>query len=264
MESNWTDPFWFAVYAILRPVAHTLILVVMYRMIAGSTQSDDFACMLVGHGLYILVSQTLRGVSGSVHQDREFFHTIRYVYVASNGLFWYLMGRGSAGFVMAAFSSAVVLAGGWRLLGAPLGLSAERLPLGAAALFMGAAATALMGLGLAAVNLLAARHGESYSEAASGVLYLLVGAVFPVEVLPAWLRPVGLGLPQTYALEALRRLLVPGWANFSPTLAGLSDVEVAVRLLVSAAAAALAGLVALGAADRRARRTGALDAPAGA
>jgi ABC-2 type transport system permease protein len=37
IESNWTDPFLFAVYSIVKPVASALILVVMYSII---TQND--------------------------------------------------------------------------------------------------------------------------------------------------------------------------------------------------------------------------------
>ncbi len=34
------------------------------------------------------------------------------------------------------------------------------------------------------------------------------GAVFPIDVLPPWLRPVSLGLPPTYWLEGMRRSLL--------------------------------------------------------
>ena len=44
-----------------------------------------------------------------------------------------------------------------------------------------------------------------YTIAAS----LLSGALFPVELLPAWLRWLSWLLPQTYVISALRHLLMP-------------------------------------------------------
>ena len=35
VESNWTDPFLFAMYVILKPLATAAILVVMYSIITG-------------------------------------------------------------------------------------------------------------------------------------------------------------------------------------------------------------------------------------
>ncbi len=39
IESNWTDPFLFAVYSIVKPLSGAAILVVMYTVITGG----DFA-----------------------------------------------------------------------------------------------------------------------------------------------------------------------------------------------------------------------------
>jgi len=35
VESNWTDPFLFAIYVIIKPLAGAAILVVMYSIITG-------------------------------------------------------------------------------------------------------------------------------------------------------------------------------------------------------------------------------------
>jgi ABC-2 type transport system permease protein len=42
----------------------------------------------------------------------------------------------------------------------------------------------------------------------AGALYLLCGAIFPIDVLPRPLQLVGQALPLTYWLEALRRALL--------------------------------------------------------
>ncbi|MBE2269679.1 MAG: hypothetical protein IAE80_15690, partial [Anaerolinea sp.] len=57
IESNWASPFLFAIYAIARPLASALILVVMYSVITdGATDQPIFAYIYLGNALYILVS----------------------------------------------------------------------------------------------------------------------------------------------------------------------------------------------------------------
>ena len=65
-----------------------------------------------------------------------------------------------------------------------------------------------MRLLLGAATLQMARHYWSVGESVAGALYLLCGAIFPLDSLPGWLRPVGMVLPLTYWLESLRRSLL--------------------------------------------------------
>jgi ABC-2 type transport system permease protein len=41
--------------------------------------------------------------------------------------------------------------------------------------------------------------------------YLLSGIFWPLESIPAWLRPVSYILPPTYAVEAMRSVILRGW-----------------------------------------------------
>ena len=89
---------------------------------------------------------------------------------------------------------------------------------------------AMMGLALASVVLTIAHGSWLVGEAVAGALFLFCGAVFPLDALPAWLRPVGYLMPVTYWLELVRRALVGRVAHQYPSLAGIGDGE----LLVSA------------------------------
>ncbi|MFN8427651.1 MAG: ABC transporter permease [Anaerolineales bacterium] len=62
-------------------------------------------------------------------------------------------------------------------------------------------------------------------EAATVALYLFSGAIFPLEVLPAWIRPVGYAMPITYWLELMRRSLIGDVAQAFPTMARFSNLE---------------------------------------
>jgi len=92
-------------------------------------------------------------------------------------------------------------------------------------LFIGVIMLSMMGLVLAAVSLLVVRHSGFLAEGVSSVLFLFSGAIFPLEVLPAWLRPVGFAIPITYWLELMRRSLIGNVAQVFPTLARFSNLE---------------------------------------
>jgi ABC-2 type transport system permease protein len=99
---------------------------------------------------------------------------------------------------------ACVMVGLGCLLGAPIEVSA--IPLGLLVLFLGIAACNALG-SLAAAFILLFKRGEPvvalYSLAAS----VLGGALFPIEVLPGWIRWASYLVPHTYVIDALRQLL---------------------------------------------------------
>ena len=82
-----------------------------------------------------------------------------------------------------------------------------------------------MGLLLAGITLTLARHEGFLGEATAGALYIFSGAVFPLDVLPAWLRPVGYFMPTTYWLELMRRSLVGNIAEAFPTLSAYNNMQ---------------------------------------
>ena len=111
-------------------------------------------------------------------------------------------------------------------------------------------ALSMSGLGLiAAAIVLIHKEGEPVSWALSMLTGILGGVVFPVELLPAWLRSAGALLPTTHALALVRSVLSPG--SPYPGASFLSLALMAVGLPV-------AGAVSLCAAFRRARRDGSI------
>jgi ABC-2 type transport system permease protein len=42
-------------------------------------------------------------------------------------------------------------------------------------------------------------------------VFLLSGIFWPVEAIPSWLRPLSYAIPPTYAVDALRSVLLRGW-----------------------------------------------------
>ncbi|MBN2386591.1 MAG: ABC transporter permease [Anaerolineales bacterium] len=226
IESNWTDPFLFAIYSIVKPLAGAAILVVMYGIISGGNFEDPlFPYIYLGNAFYIYVGAVMTGVSWAVIDDREHYKTLKYMYAAPIRIPAYLLGRGVARFLTGSFSVIVTIVAGVLFLHVPLNpLQADWL-LFFLALFLGIVMLAMLGLLLGGISLLIVNHSWFIGEAVAGALYLFSGAIFPLEVLPAWLRPVGFAMPMTYWLELLRRSLVGNVAQAFPTLATFSNLE---------------------------------------
>jgi ABC-2 type transport system permease protein len=118
-----------------------------------------------------------------------------------------------------------------------------------------------VGMLAVAVALSVSREGWHLPEAISASLYLVSGAIFPVDVLPGPLRAVASVMPLTWWLDALRRGLLPDGARIS--FPALTSGEVLGLLAVSTAAWLAVALVAFTWAERRARRLGTLDRESG-
>jgi ABC-2 type transport system permease protein len=261
IESNWTDPLLFTIYAIAKPLAHAAILVIMYAIVSKAAfDTPLFSYIYIGNAFYIYVSSLIVGVSWAVIEDRERYRTLKYIYVAPLSFPLYLIGRGVARFVTGTVSVILTLLLGVLLLKLPLSPAAVDWPLFAASLVLGLTGLTMIGLIIAGITLLTAHHVEMMGEAVAGALYLLSGAVFPLDVLPGWLRPLGFSLPLTYWLELLRRALTGNASRgASPALDRFSNAELLLILLGLTLLFTLVAFVIFRITDRGAREKGLID-----
>ena len=226
IESNWTDPFLFAIYSIVKPISTAAILVVMYSIITkGAFDSPIFPYIYLGNAFYIYVGSVMAGITWAVIDDREHYKTLKYLYVAPISIQVYLFGRGVAKFVIGTMSVIITIVFGVIFLHVKIDLAAVEWSLFAASLLIGVIMLAMLGLLLAGISLLIAHHVWFLGETVAGALYLFSGAIFPLEVLPPFLRWIGYLLPITYWLELLRRSLVGEVAEAFPTLSAFSNIE---------------------------------------
>lgn len=224
IESNWTDPFLFAVYSVVKPIAGAAILVVMYGVITGGQfESPIFSYILLGQAFYIYVGQIMTGISWAVIDDREHYRTMRYIYVAPIRFSYYLIGRGAARFITGTVSVAITLLAGVLFLNLQIDLADIQWPLFLVALALGLIMLAMLGLLLGGVTMMIAHNVHFIGDAVAGALFLFSGAIFPLEVLPEWLRPIGFAMPLSYWLELLRRALLGTVADAFPTFAAYSN-----------------------------------------
>jgi len=232
IESNWTDPFLFAVYSIVKPISGAAILVIMYGIISqGNYNTALFPYIYLGNAFYIYVGAVMTGVSWAVVDDREHYKTLKYMYIAPIHIPLYLLGRGVARFITGSIAVFITLAAGILFLKVRINFAEVDWLLFVVTLIVGVVMLALLGLLLAGITLTVARHEGFIGEATAGALYIFSGAIFPLDVLPEWLRPVGYFMPTTYWLELLRRSLVGNVAQAFPTLANFSNLQILAILL---------------------------------
>lgn len=260
IESNWTDPLLFAIYSIIKPIASAAILVVMYGVITGGKFREPiFPYIYLGNAFYIYVGSVMTGISWAVIDDREHYRTLKYIYVAPVRIYLYWLGRGVARFLIGTFAVLVTIVSGVLFLRLPINPGQVNWPLFFASWGLGVVMLALLGLILANISLLVAHHFFLIGEAVAGALYLFSGAVFPLEVLPSWLRPVGFIMPITYWLELIRRSLLGESTIAFPTLASFSNFELLGILLGLSALFGTTAMLSFKLCDSLARERGLID-----
>ncbi|MFL5733688.1 MAG: ABC transporter permease [Chloroflexia bacterium] len=210
IESNWADPLVFFIFAVLRPMASALILVVMYQVIAGGQRADAFDYLFISNAFFVLVVQVMVGLSWTIVDDRENYKMLKYIYTSPARKFAYLIGRSVAKVLIGLFTTTLLLLTGALFLG--VNISLARIQWGWLGLYFVLGMFILGGLGivLAGVSLVIARHGGFIGEVMAGMLLLFSGAYFPPDILPSPLKEISLAVPVTYWLEGMRRAFSGG------------------------------------------------------
>src|SRR3990170_8287393 len=74
IESNWTDPFLFAVYSVVKPISSAAILVIMYSIVTQANFSAPvFPYIYIGNTFYLYVGAIMTGISNAIIEDREHY-----------------------------------------------------------------------------------------------------------------------------------------------------------------------------------------------
>ncbi len=258
IESNWSDPFLFAIYTMAKPLAAAGILVVMFQVITQGQNTEFLQFLIVGSALWNVVFGVMSGLVQSILEDRERYRMIKYVVVTPTSLFPFLLGRSLARVVVSFVAVILTMLVGIVFLDVQLQPNLLYL---VPATVLGVMAVMALGVFMAGWCLQLRQEAWSYPEAIAGALYLISGAIFPIDILPAFLHPIAYASPTTWWLEASRRGLL---GHGSPgTLGDLSDGTVMLLLALSTAIVIPVALAAFAWFMQRARQAGLLDMTTG-
>ena len=261
MDSNWTEPWLFMVYSVVKPVAGAFILVLMYTVFAiiGNRQDPAaFSYMYVGNSFFIFVASVLFGTFQVIQSDREWYQTMRYVYIAPISYYVYILGRAVSKIAVAAFAVLITLVFGALFLGVQMHISLEAVPLFVASTALGLAVLLAIGICLGGISFLTAKHTHGLAEGIPGIFYVFCGVLFPLSVLPGWGQTVGRAIPLTYWFDITRRLLTPT-LGVETTLVGYSDLAILLLLIVSSVAFFGLSVLVFKAGEYFARKAGKID-----
>jgi ABC-2 type transport system permease protein len=269
IESNWTEPWLFLVYVVIKPLTGSLLLVCMYfaaRTASPGGVSPEFLPFLyVGNACYGLVGAVGAGMSYTVISDRDHYGMLKYVYISPVPLPTYFVGRGLSRAAEALVGGLINLGLGIALFpGVRAAFLREPVAWGWLGLYLvlGTAMLLALGMILTAAVLNMARHGMFLAEGVAGALYLLCGAVFPLGALPVWLQAAGLALPPTYWMEGMRQALL-GKSGLPSPLESWDHPRLALALAVSTAVLTAIAIVTYRWSVRRAWRLGRIDETTG-
>ncbi len=250
MDSNWTEPWLFMVYSVVKPVAGAFILVLMYTVFAFIGNRQDpaaFSYMYVGNSFFIFVGSVLFGTFQVIQSDREWYQTIRYVYISPISYYVYIVGRAVSKVGVAAFAVAITLAFGVLFLGVQIHLTLDAIPLFAASMLLGLAVLLAIGICLGGISFLTAKHTHGLAEGIPGLFYVFCGVLFPLSILPPWGQAIG------------QAILMAPTLGVDSTLAGYSDVTIMALLVVSSVAFFGLSLLIFKTGEYFARKAGKID-----
>lgn len=226
IESNWADPLMFFAFSIIKPVSSVLILVFMYNTVAQTGPgSPIFAYIYLGNTFYIYVGAVMAGTSYAILDDRERYRTLKYLYIAPINMPIYLVGRAVARFIIGTMAVVITLAAGMLFFGLPVHVFTIDWPLFSLAMLLGLTCMVFMGIILGSWTMTIRNEPWFIGEAVAASLYLFSGAIFPIDILPRWLQPLGFAMPMSYWLELIRRATLGPGATAFPTFATLSNSQ---------------------------------------
>ena len=273
MESNWTDPFFFFVYSVAKPISATLILIVILDLVSGGSRPEYRAFVVVGTALWSFVMAGISGLAWSVLDDRERYRMLKYLYVSPNDFLLLLLGRSVSRVAVGGMGALVTIVVGVLLLGVDIEPGAIAWPLLAIVMVLGIASIIAIGVMLAAVCLQTRQESWSYPEALAGALFLVSGAVFPLAVLPQPVQVLGLLNPLAWWIEGVRHAVFPGgtsgiggpdslWTAVTGT-SSPDALTIVVALLLTGGLVTLAATGIFRTSERRAKDRGLLDRTTG-
>jgi ABC-2 type transport system permease protein len=243
VDSNWTTPWLFIFFVLIKPLAGSMLLVGMYWAAQSATGGRAAAGFLpfayVSSACFLVVAGVTSGMSQAVITDRENYGMLKFIRISPAPFRACLIGRGLSRAAQALLGAVLTVAVGWLLFDDvrdAMDQSIADLAWLALFLLLGAVMQIALGLLLASAVLNMSRYGNFLSEGVTGVLFLVSGAAFPIDLLPPALQQLSLVLPTTYWLEGMRRALIGGGAMDSQLTAWPTA---AVALVLAAGTAVL-------------------------
>ncbi|MFL6286703.1 MAG: ABC transporter permease [Pyrinomonadaceae bacterium] len=211
LRQTWA--FFFRDYHLTRRYFSWVVVFTFYAVVNSATvvligvAANDRRLTLmltVGVMLWGLLSVVFQEIANSITYER-WEGTLEYTFMAPVSRLIHLAGVSIFATGYAVVRSVIIVAG--LLVFVDLDLS--RANWAGIVVVLAVSSAAFIGLGLMAATLpvFSPERGAEATNIFQGILLLVSGVYYPVEVLPRWLQPLSVISPATYALGATRKLI---------------------------------------------------------
>jgi ABC-2 type transport system permease protein len=243
---------WWELAFFLWTIANTLTIVFIAEGVEATGGRLDVqrqtASLLIGAVIWSYLGIVFEILTETVAWER-WEGTIEYTFMAPLSRAVHLLGMGA----FAVLYGVLRTAGLFAVVALFFGLDFPGADFGAALLLLAVASVSFVGVGMvtAVLPLVSPEKGAQLGFIAQGLLLVVSGVYYPVEVMPGWMQAVATISPATYALNGIRAAVLDGagvgavWGDLWP-------------LLVLGAVAIPAGLAVFRAGERYAKRHGKL------
>ncbi len=198
------------------------IVFVFYAVVTSATialigvAAQDYQLTLtlvVGALLWNFLSKLYQEIAISIAYER-WEGTLEYTFMAPVSRLIHLLGVSLSALIYSILQTTIVLGG--LLLFTDISLAGANLP--GVMLVLLVSTLAFVGLGLIAaiLPLMSPERGAEATNIFQGLLLLVSGIYYPVEILPRWLQPLSALSPATYTLSACRKLIGIGHSGSTP------------------------------------------------
>jgi ABC-2 type transport system permease protein len=243
---------WWELAFFIWTVANTLTIVFIADGVEATGGTLDVervtASLLIGAVIWSYLGIVFEILTETVAWER-WEGTIEYTLMAPLPRAVHLLGMGAFAVLYGVMRTALLFG----VVALFFGLSFDGADFGAALLLLGVASVSFVGVGMitAVLPLISPEKGAQLGFIAQGLLLVVSGVYYPVEVMPGWMQAIATVSPATYALHGIRASVLDGagvsavWGDLWP-------------LLVLGAVAIPAGLLVFRAGERYAKRHGKL------
>jgi ABC-2 type transport system permease protein len=243
---------WWELAFFLWTVANTLTVVFIAKGVEASGGTLDVeretASLLIGAVIWSYLGIVFETLTETVAWER-WEGTIEYTFMAPLARSVHLLGMGA----FAVLYGVLRTAGLFAVVALFFGLAFPNADFAAALVLLAVASVSFVGVGMvtAILPLISPEKGAQLGFIAQGMLLVVSGVYYPVDVMPGWMQAIATISPATYALHGIRATLLDG--------AGLGDVWGDLwPLLVLGAISIPLGLAVFRAGERYAKRHGKL------
>src|SRR4051794_27346035 len=216
---------WWEAAFFLWTVANTLTVVFIAKGVEATGGRLDVerqtASLLIGAVIWAYLGIVFEILTETVAWER-WEGTIEYTFMAPLSRAIHLLGMGAFAVLYGVIRTAALFA----VVALFFGLTFPGADFGAALLLLAVASVSFVGVGMvtAVLPLISPEKGAQLGFVAQGLLLVVSGVYYPVEVMPGWMQWLATISPATYALRGIRHAVIDGygvaqvWGDLWPLL----------------------------------------------